>query len=189
MPSWKDSLLLFRVVFEVRYGLTERCLRSKVTFALSTKLRAWWQSLTIVDVTVPFENQHSAFAVTRKEKINKYAVVAEALRAKGYRVSIKAVITGSLGAWNLANEAILCDLRIVRWYVEVMRQVMCSDTIRWSKNIYVTFITGHQQWTRGTTEKGRGNLLPSCLLAVGMCCAPQRVGCLRTHVCNKCDKI
>lgn len=62
---------------------------------------------------VPFENWHSAFAAACEEKISKYAGVAEALRPKGYHAFVDAIIVGSLGASDSANDDILPNLQ---WY-------------------------------------------------------------------------
>jgi len=102
--------------------------------------------VTIIDVAIPFENRRLALTEKREEKINKYGCVAQELRAQGYQVTLDAFIVGALGSWDPANERVLKHLKIAPRYSSLMRRLMVSDTIRWSRDIYVTHLTGHRQW-------------------------------------------
>jgi len=102
--------------------------------------------VTIVDVAIPFENRRRALVEKREEKLRKYSGVAEELRAQGYQVTLDAFIVGALGAWDPANEKVIKHLRIPSRYASLMRRLMVSDAIRWSRDIYVTHVTGHRQW-------------------------------------------
>ncbi|CAK1604663.1 unnamed protein product [Parnassius mnemosyne] len=105
------------------------------------------KEIKIVDVTVPFENRLSAFRAARMEKITKYGCLAEQLRARGYRVSVNAFIVGSLGGWDDNNQRVLDFLKVGRFYARMMRRFMISDTIRWSRDIYVEHVSGIRQYT------------------------------------------
>ncbi|KAH1182028.1 hypothetical protein KIL84_009782 [Mauremys mutica] len=62
------------------------------------------KKIILVDVTVPFENRTTAFRQARARKLEKYAPLADTLRAKGYEVYTDALIVGALGAWDPLNE-------------------------------------------------------------------------------------
>uniref|UniRef100_A0A1B6CMU0 Reverse transcriptase domain-containing protein n=1 Tax=Clastoptera arizonana TaxID=38151 RepID=A0A1B6CMU0_9HEMI len=104
------------------------------------------RTVRIVDVAVPFENRSLALVEAGNHKVNKYASLAEKYREKGYEVSLDAFILGALGSWDRANEGVLKHLRVSPRYARVLRRLMVSDVIRWSRDIYVTHVTGHQQW-------------------------------------------
>ena len=95
------------------------------------------KTVTIVDVAVPFENRRVAFTSKREEKLNKYAPLAQQLRQQGYRVNVEAFLVGSLGAWDIQNQRTLDLLQISPRYAGMMQQFMVSDTIRYSRDIYV----------------------------------------------------
>lgn len=100
----------------------------------------------LVDVAIPFENRYGALAESRAQKTEKYEQLAEQLRLKGYEVSLDGFIVGALGSWDMANERVIKQLGISSRYAQTMKRLMVSDVIRWSRDIYVTHITGHRQW-------------------------------------------
>ena len=102
--------------------------------------------MTIIDVAVVFENRYEAFEQARQGKIDKYTNLANHFREQGWNVALEAVIVGSLGAWDPANETSLRLLRIGSRYARLMRKLIVSDTIRWSRDIYVEHLTGHRQY-------------------------------------------
>lgn len=93
--------------------------------------------ITIVDVAVPFESRQAAFSKKREEKLQKYAPLAQQLRQQGFRVHVAAFLVGSLGAYDLNNQHTLDLLQVNKSYAGMMRRLMVSDTIRWSRDIYV----------------------------------------------------
>ena len=101
--------------------------------------------VVICDVTVPFENRRQAFHDARARKLAKYSPLAEALRREGYRVVVTAFVVGALGSWDPANEAVLRLLRIGNAYGSMMRRLVVSDSIRWSRDIYVEHVSGVRQ--------------------------------------------
>lgn len=105
------------------------------------------KSLTIVDVAIIFENRYEEFQRARRGKIHKYAPIADEFRRKGWSVNLEAVIVGSLGSWDPMNEPALKMLRISPRYAKLMRRLVVSDTIRWSRDMYVEHITGRRQYS------------------------------------------
>jgi hypothetical protein len=104
------------------------------------------KELTIVDVAVIFENRYSEFQRARQQKIDKYTPLADSFRARGWNVSLDAVVVGSLGSWDPANEPALKLLHIGTRYAKIMRRLIVSDTIRWSRDMYIEHITGVRQY-------------------------------------------
>lgn len=104
------------------------------------------KSVVICDVTVPFENRLVAFEEARARKLAKYAPLAEALHSRGYRVVVTAIVVGALGSWDPRNDAVLSLLRVGSAYGALMRRLIVSDTIRWSRDIYVEHVSGVRQY-------------------------------------------
>lgn len=90
----------------------------------------------IINVTTPFENKYEAFQAARREKIEKYGPITEQLRQQGYTVTTDAFIVDALGGWEPANDMVLRTLNIVWRYARLMKKLMCSDAIKWSRDIY-----------------------------------------------------
>lgn len=114
--------------------------------------------VVICDVTVPFENRWESFEEARARKIAKYSPLAEALQRKGYRVVVTAFVVGSLGSWDPANEAVLRVLHIGSAYAAMMRRLVVSDAIRWSRDIYVEHVSGVRQYAAPSRPSGNGVL-------------------------------
>jgi hypothetical protein len=104
------------------------------------------RTISIVDVAVVFENQYEAFQLARAGKIQKYAHLAEELRSQGWDVYLNAFVVGALGGWDPDNEIVIRQLRISKSYAKLMKKLIVSDTIRWSRDIYVEFISGKRQY-------------------------------------------
>ena len=85
--------------------------------------------VTIVDVTIPFENRYQTMEVARQAMIEKYKPLVDELREKGYTVDLDAIVVGSLGSWDPANERVLRTIKIDRRYAKLMRKLIVSDTI------------------------------------------------------------
>jgi N-formylglutamate amidohydrolase len=103
------------------------------------------KSATIIDVASPFENRYAAFEAARNEKQSKSGHIADHYRNQGYTVVIDAFIVGALGGWDPANERIIRHLRLGTNYCRLMRRLMCTDVIRWSRDVYVEHLTGQRQ--------------------------------------------
>lgn len=78
------------------------------------------REVTITDVTIPFEADESAFMRTGNEK---YCPLAQWLQNKGHtNVTVDA---GSLGSWDVDNEALLKRLNVNSKYATLLK-TMCS---------------------------------------------------------------
>ncbi|KAL6419352.1 hypothetical protein ACFW04_011448 [Cataglyphis niger] len=102
--------------------------------------------VVICDVTIPFENHWEAFDEARARKVAKYSPLAEELQRRGYRVVVTAFVVGAFGSWDPRNEAVLRMLRIGNAYASMMRCLIVSDTICWSRDIYVEHVSGVRQY-------------------------------------------
>ncbi|RLU16391.1 hypothetical protein DMN91_010459 [Ooceraea biroi] len=114
------------------------------------------KSVVICDVTVAFENRLVAFEEARGRKVARYTPLAEALRAQGYRVVVTALVVGALGSWCPRNDAVLRLLRVGSKYGSMMRRLIVSDTIRWSRDIYVEHVSGVRQYPAPPRPSGDG---------------------------------
>ena len=98
----------------------------------------------IIDVTVPFENRMDAFCEAREGKKQKYENLAHALRTKYAEVKVDAFVVGSLGAWDPDNDILMKKL-CSRSYLKLFKKLCVSDTIKYSRDIYVEHVTGVRQ--------------------------------------------
>ena len=103
-------------------------------------------TVVLADVTVAFENGPEALQAASDAKERKYAPLVAELRAAGKEASIVTLVLGPLGTWWRGNEAVLRQLRVSKRYAQLMRRLMVSDTLRWSRDVYVEHITGHRQY-------------------------------------------
>ena len=101
-------------------------------------------SVIIIDATFPFENGPDAFEKARKIKIDKYSHLAKSLRTKYKDVSIAPLIIGSLGSWDPCNDKVLLRL-CSRKYLKLMKKLAVSDTVRYSRDIFVEHTSGKKQ--------------------------------------------
>uniref|UniRef100_A0ABD2WIM9 Reverse transcriptase domain-containing protein n=1 Tax=Trichogramma kaykai TaxID=54128 RepID=A0ABD2WIM9_9HYME len=104
------------------------------------------KKIVIVDVAVPFENRGVALEEVRSEKLAKYRGLAACLERQGYDVKLMPFLVGALGGWDAGNERVIRLLGINRRYAVMMRRLMISDTIRWSRNVYVEHVSGARQY-------------------------------------------
>ena len=102
--------------------------------------------IRIVDVTVAFENRYRQLQMARQEKFVKYEPIVSHFRAQGWTAELDAIVIGALGSWDPANETALGMLKIPRRYAKLMRRLIVSDTIRWSRDMYVEHLTGVRQF-------------------------------------------
>ena len=100
------------------------------------------KEVAILDVTCPFENGPEAFAKAREIKVQKYSPEAEAYRAKGYNVTVDAIVVGALGTWDPSNNTALQAVHIPKRYREKMVRLTIMDVISASTEIYWRHILG-----------------------------------------------
>ncbi|MCP4341427.1 MAG: reverse transcriptase family protein [Desulfobulbaceae bacterium] len=102
------------------------------------------KTVTILDVTCPFENGLGAFDVARARKHEHYAPEVKALAKSGYTVHFDAIVVGPLGTWDRFNDRILLKLGVSNSYLTCMKRFVCMDTIEHSKKIYWKHILGNK---------------------------------------------
>ncbi|CAD1469988.1 unnamed protein product [Heterotrigona itama] len=119
--------------------------------------------VVIIDVTVPFDNKFEASERARLEKINKYKPLADTLIRNGHIVHVDGFVVSALGTWhsnndrinallralgtwNSNNDRINALLRISQRYASLMRKLMISETIAWSRDVYVEHVSGTRQY-------------------------------------------
>ncbi|KAK3908776.1 hypothetical protein KUF71_003418 [Frankliniella fusca] len=100
----------------------------------------------IIDVACPFDNRYTAMEEKRLEKVQKYLPLATALNDQGFDTVVDAVVVGSLGSWDPANESAMALLGIPEKRRKAVKKLIVSDVIRWSRNIYVEHVSGSRQY-------------------------------------------
>ncbi|KAE8738257.1 hypothetical protein FOCC_FOCC016268 [Frankliniella occidentalis] len=109
----------------------------------------------IVDICCPFEKRYHALEVARRYKEDKYEHLVQHLRGRGFEASAAAIVVGSLGSWDPANNPILTKLGVPKFRQNKLKRKCVSDAIRWSRDIYVEHVTQQRQFTQNVT-------LPAC---------------------------
>ena len=95
-------------------------------------------------MTFPFENGPEAFERARKIKTDKYAHLAKTFRKSLKYVSIAPLVIGNLISWDSLNDKTL--LRICsKKNLKLMQKLAVSDTIRYSRDIFVEYTSGKKQ--------------------------------------------
>ncbi|GFQ71782.1 retrovirus-related Pol polyprotein from type-1 retrotransposable element R2 [Trichonephila clavata] len=103
----------------------------------------------IIDATIPFENRRLAFQQARERKIVKYTPLLSHFASLGFvEAQIVPIVAGSLGAWDPENDKFL-RLVATKSYLTTLRKLCVSDSIRWSRDIYIQHLTGAQQYKIG----------------------------------------
>ena len=97
--------------------------------------------VTIVDITIPFDNGPDACSTAANAKVAKYDTLRQELASRGLDVEVHAFVIGSLGSWHGDNERTLSRLGISRRYRSLMRRLCCIDAIKGSRDIYVEYRT------------------------------------------------
>ncbi|GBN97327.1 hypothetical protein AVEN_34546-1 [Araneus ventricosus] len=100
----------------------------------------------IIDVTCPFENRLEAFSDARKHKLDKYAPLIPYFANMGLNASIIPILVGALGSWDPKNNAFL-KKHMSRSFRYKFEKLCVSETICWSRDIYVEHVTGVHQFT------------------------------------------
>lgn len=84
---------------------------------------------------------------------------------------VEAIVVGSLGSWDPKNCICSKHSTSISWnncicskkYMQLMRNLIVSDTLRSSRNIYTEFITGMKQSDQqfgGASHNGRTQNIP-----------------------------
>jgi hypothetical protein len=78
--------------------------------------------------------------------VEKYADLAMDLTRAGWAVRLDAFIVGALGSWDPDNGPVLKSLGISARYSGLMSRLMVSDTIHWSRDVYVEHLSDFRQY-------------------------------------------
>ncbi|GFT76698.1 retrovirus-related Pol polyprotein from type-1 retrotransposable element R2 [Trichonephila clavipes] len=117
-------------------------------------------TLYIIDVTIPFENPKESFVATAERKVEKYSTLIPFFNQMGYEsVQVVPIIVGSLGAWDPANDKFLCKVAIRR-YLRTMKRLCVSDTIRWSRDIFIQHLTVKKQYSNQDASNAASTTAP-----------------------------
>ncbi|GIY55745.1 retrovirus-related Pol polyprotein from type-2 retrotransposable element R2DM [Caerostris darwini] len=100
----------------------------------------------LIDVTCPFENRKGAFESARARKLEHYESLLPLYQAQGLQPQIIPILVGALGSWDPLNDSFLRRF-MSRAYLNTFRKLCVSDSIKWSRDIYVEFLTGHRQYS------------------------------------------
>ena len=92
----------------------------------------------VVDVMVPYESGQEALLKARREKEQKYEGLRVWMSGQGdySTVSVHALVVGSLGSWDPANQDCLRALRIGAHYSKLFRKLCVVDAIKGSHGIW-----------------------------------------------------
>ena len=94
--------------------------------------------VTVIDVTVPFENDSDALQCAEDRKVLKYQNIAHHFTSQEKNCRVFGFVAGSLGAWHPHNEKTLDRIQMSPRYRRLFRKLCCSDAIRGSADIYLS---------------------------------------------------
>jgi len=99
----------------------------------------------IIDVSIPFDNRLTAFKAARDERTQRYEGLVAELGGNGpNKAEVVPFIVGALGSWDPTNDAFLTKV-CSRSYAKKMRKICVSETISFSRDIYIEHLTGTRQ--------------------------------------------
>ncbi|GIY87961.1 retrovirus-related Pol polyprotein from type-2 retrotransposable element R2DM, partial [Caerostris darwini] len=104
------------------------------------------REIFLIDVTCPFENRTRVFDSARARKLAHYEPLLPLYHAQGLTPHVVPILVGALGSWDPQNDSFLRRF-MSRSYLNTFRRLCVSDTIKWSRDIYVEFLTGHKQYS------------------------------------------
>eukprot|EP00731_Ephydatia_muelleri_P013815 Em0007g1125a len=110
-------------------------------------------TVTIVDVSCPFEGSPLALEEAAKTKLMKYEPLKQHLLQTYNSVTILPFIVGSLGSWYPANDRVLSSLRIGRKYASLMRKLCVVSAVAGSQNIWYASMCTHRRSSATATEE------------------------------------
>ncbi|GIY29992.1 retrovirus-related Pol polyprotein from type-1 retrotransposable element R2 [Caerostris extrusa] len=102
----------------------------------------------LVDIKAPFDNRVESLDLEYKKKIDKYATTVEELKNQGLQATVIPFIVGSLGSWYPLNDVFLRKF-CSKSYINLFKKLCVSDTIKWSRDIYIEHLTGYRQYSEG----------------------------------------
>ena len=93
--------------------------------------------ITVIDITVPFENDSGALQCAEDRKVMKYQNIAHHFASQEKNCRVFGFVVGSLGTWHPQNEKTLDRIQMSPRYRKLFRKLCCSDAIRGSADIYL----------------------------------------------------
>ncbi|GIY79110.1 retrovirus-related Pol polyprotein from type-1 retrotransposable element R2, partial [Caerostris darwini] len=104
------------------------------------------REIFLIDVPCPFENRKTIFDSARARKLAHCERLIPLYQAHGLQPQVVPILVGALGSWDPQKDAFLRRF-MSRSYLNTFRRLCVSDTIKWSRDIYVEFLTGHKQYS------------------------------------------
>jgi hypothetical protein len=111
------------------------------------------KEISIIDVSCPYEGDELSLLKAREHKQTHYAAIKDELQSQGYHVFLDAFLVGTLGSWDPKNEKVLKHLKVNKNYAKLMRKLMVSETIKWTRDMYVEHMTGIRQYVVNNGEE------------------------------------
>ncbi|GBM06261.1 hypothetical protein AVEN_7668-1, partial [Araneus ventricosus] len=99
----------------------------------------------VIDVTVAFEHRREAFDKARQRKHDTYNCLVELMKKPGKTVEIIPFVMGSCGTWDPQNDSFMRNL-CSRSYLKLFQKLCASDTLRWSRDLFIEHVTGVRQY-------------------------------------------
>ncbi|KAE8739189.1 hypothetical protein FOCC_FOCC015312 [Frankliniella occidentalis] len=130
----------------------------------------------IVDICCPCEERYHALEVARRYKEDKYEHLVQHLHGRGFEAAAAAIVVGSLGSWDPANNPVLTKLGVPKFRQNKLKRKCVSDDIRWSRDIDVEHVTQQRQFTQNVTLPATGGIVT--LHSGGQPCSPLDAWCL-----------
>lgn len=93
-------------------------------------------TVLIIDVTCPFDNDPEALDEPATAKITKYQPLREYFRSLGEDCDIYPFVVGSLGSWHPPNEIMMKQIGMPKRYKSLFRKLYSSDSIQGSCDIF-----------------------------------------------------
>ena len=97
--------------------------------------------VTVIDVTVPFENDVDALHIAGARKVEKYQHVIPHYEQQGKSCRVYGFVIGALGAWHPASAKVMDRIKMSPRYRRLFRKLCCSDAIRGSADIYYSHMS------------------------------------------------
>lgn len=144
----KATLNKFEKIAENQVEGSER-LRPDLIIRKSNKI-------LIIDVTIPFDNRMKSLENAAKEELDKYEILRREI-ASQYNCETETVafVVGALGSWYPPNGHLMKKICSPR-YAELMRKLCVSDTIGFSRDIYIQHLTDIPQRQTGPPNQEGG---------------------------------
>lgn len=106
------------------------------------------KTIQIIDATCPHENEWEPIHKAREDKLIKYHPLAKLLTDHSdFKVTLDAFVVGSLGTWDNKNWDVTRALGVSKRHATTLARLCVSSSNKWSRDIYVSHVTGTQQYT------------------------------------------